>query len=69
MVEWPSKIDRQMEQVAELQAKDEDRFQKNLVSDQQAFSDKIDALEVRHTCQPCTCMRGHSVGELSFKRA
>lgn len=47
MVGWPSKLDRQVEQVEETQAKDEDRFQKNLANDQQEFDDKLDSLEVR----------------------
>ena len=45
-IAWPNKIEQQMEVTAASQEQDEDRFQKNLVAEQNLFQDRLDGLNM-----------------------
>ena len=43
---WPHKIQQQMETTEESLESDEERFQKNLLADQNTFQDRLDSLNM-----------------------
>ena len=45
-VGWPHKIEIQLEATAEHLEDDEERFQKNLLNEQNTFQDRLDALNM-----------------------
>ena len=45
-VGWPHKIEVQLEATAEHLEDDEERFQKNLLNEQNTFQDRLDALNM-----------------------
>ena len=43
---WPNKIEQQIEATGANQESDEERFQKNLLAEQNVFSDRLDGLNM-----------------------